>query len=349
MQAPRVSVVMASYNHGPFVAEAVNSVLTQSFGDIELVVTDDGSRDDTAQVIGGMRDSRIQFVAFAENRGACVALNDAIGRARGAYIAVLNSDDYFLPGKIERQVAFLDAHPEYGAVFGLPELVDERGRPIADRTHAFVDAFRAANGSRVEWLERLFVDGNCLCHPTVMLRKECYERVGRLDPLLMQLPDLDFWVRLCTAFTPRVEPQKVTAMRILDRERNTSAPSPERMARVGWETVTVLEHYARLPESELNELFPAADERTRTMRPKVRLALEALRITRPGYAQFGLRVLRECMQEDPASFSCLEYFKLVGRLDPCGTQYHGWEFRALRRSRFLRIARRVHRFLQTNG
>ena len=112
MQAgtPKVSVVMASYNHEAFVREAIGSVLNQSYQDFELVITDDGSADGTVKAIQSVSDPRIRLNVFKENQGACAAVNDALARARGDYIAVLNSDDYFLPGKLEKQVAFVDAN-----------------------------------------------------------------------------------------------------------------------------------------------------------------------------------------------------------------------------------------------
>ena len=238
---PKVSVIMASYNHAAFVREAVDSVFAQSYQDLELVITDDGSRDGTAGIIYGMKDPRLRFHALAENRGACVAANDAIERAQGEYCAVLNSDDYFLPGKLQRQVEFLDAHPAVGAVFGQPRFVDERGRRIKQSKHFIGKTFSGQNRSRQEWLKHFFYVGNALCHPTVMLRKSCYDQVGLFDPLLMQLPDLDMWVRICRDFEIHVLPDELTAFRILDRERNVSAPTREKMARLAWEMGAILE------------------------------------------------------------------------------------------------------------
>ncbi len=103
---------MPSYNHAAFVGEAIQSILEQSFQDFEIVVTDDGSRDGTPDVIRKFPDRRIKLEVFPENRGGVIAGNSAIRRASGKYIARLNSDDFFLPGKLEKQVAFLDANPE---------------------------------------------------------------------------------------------------------------------------------------------------------------------------------------------------------------------------------------------
>jgi len=346
---PKISVVMASYNHAAFVREAIESVRTQSLQDFELLITDDGSRDGTVDAIRGVDDPRIRLQTFAENRGACVAVNDAIARAGGDYVAVLNSDDYFLPGKLARQAAFLEAHPEVGAVFGLPLFVDESGAPFRNPSHAFANIFTAENRSRQEWLRHFFVHGNCLCHPTILIRRACYDKIGRFDPLLMQLPDLDLWVRLCSAYEIHVLPEKLTAFRILDRERNTSAPSPERLARSAWETAMVLGHYAALPECDLRAIFPETGDGSGAGAPRVTLALAAIKVGRPGYAPFALDLLRRCLREDPRSFSSGEYFRLVGEADPFSAEFFSRQHQWLKRSRLLNLARRFSRWCRSRN
>ena len=132
--APRVSVIMASFNHADFVGKAVNSVLSQSFTDFEFVITDDGSSDATVDVIRGYSDPRIQLEVFSRNRGACHAMNCCIRRSKGKYISVINSDDWFFPGKLATQVQFLDRNRDIAAVFGKPLMVDEAGTHFPRRT-----------------------------------------------------------------------------------------------------------------------------------------------------------------------------------------------------------------------
>jgi len=336
---------MASYNHGTFVRKAIESVLSQSYQDLELVITDDGSSDGTVDVIRSVIDVRIKLHAFAGNQGACVSMNDAIARAQGEYIAVLNSDDYFLPGKLQRQIDYLDTHPEIGAVFGLPRLIDERGRPLEKSDHAFGRIFIAKNQSREDWLRHFFYIGNALCHPTVMLRKICYEKSGLFDPLLMQLPDLDMWVRICRGFEIYILPEELTAFRVLDREQNVSAPTKEKMARHAWEMSAILERYAQLPDSDLRAIFNLATEKAPRPEAKIVLSLAAIGLARPGYSQFGLALLQKCIRENPASFSLIEYFKLVGEVDPCSVNFSGLEYQILSRSKLWRAIKKILRNL----
>jgi glycosyltransferase involved in cell wall biosynthesis len=127
----RVSVLIKSYNHAQFVAQTIQSVLDQSFQDFEIVVTDDGSTDGTPDVIRSFADPRISLDVLPSNRGISAAMNATLARARGELVAILNSDDYALPDRLEWQVAFFDAHPDMGAVFTMPKVVDESGAPTA--------------------------------------------------------------------------------------------------------------------------------------------------------------------------------------------------------------------------
>lgn len=284
--SPRVSVVIPSYRHAAFVQDCVRSVLEQDFQDFEIVVTDDGSGDATPERIAELAEPRVRLNVFPENRGACVALNDAILRSRGRYVAVLNSDDRFLPGKLRRQVDLLDSRPELGAVFGLASFVDERGQPFDDPAHKDVVAFDAARLTRHEWLRRFFDHGNSLCHPTAMIRREVFDRVGLYDPRLAQVPDLDQWIRVCTAFEIEVMPEPLTSFRILDGQRNASAARPEVVVRDAWERACVLRHYLRLPEPELLAVFPEFAGQPGSAAE--RLALYALRRPEPFFRRFAL-------------------------------------------------------------
>jgi glycosyltransferase involved in cell wall biosynthesis len=247
---------MASFNHEKYVRAALESALAQSFQDLEIIVTDDGSRDGTADEIRSIRDARVSLEVLPENRGGCFAKNACIRRSRGEYIANLNSDDLFLPGKLERQVRFLDAHPEVGAVFGYPLFINESGQHLGDAETFYGGIFNVENRTRTQWLRHFFLVGNCLCHPTVLIRRRCYEELGYYDPALAQLPDLDMWVRLAQRYEIHLMKEPLIAFRILNNNRNASAPRPEVAVRLTWEWRRVLERYMTLDERAIVEVFP---------------------------------------------------------------------------------------------
>jgi glycosyltransferase involved in cell wall biosynthesis len=283
---PIVSVVVASYKHQDYVQACLQSVLSQDFQDFEIVITDDGSNDQTVANIQAMQDKRIHLKVLPQNSGACIALNDAIMRSRGKYVAVLNSDDYFLPGKLSLQVAFMQAHPQVGAVFGLPSFVNEQGQAFEDPSHRDRDAFKTTEKNRHQWLRYFFDEGNALCHPTVLIRRELYHQLGMYDPRLAQVPDLDMWIRFATRTQIHVLPQALTAFRVRDGFMNASAGRPEVIVRDAWERAHILRHYLTMPEPELMKIFPEFAGHTEPL--ITQLAKYALAKPYPFFHRFAL-------------------------------------------------------------
>ena len=313
---PKVSVVCASYNHERFVADALRSVLAQDFRDFELLVTDDGSADGTVAAIRGVTDPRIALVELPRNFGACIALNHAVLRARGEYVAVLNSDDLFLPGKLSRQVAFLDANPGIAAVFGHPQFIDEAGVPLpadAQRDNVLV---RAINQPRTAWLRQLFVQGNALCHPTVLIRRAVYDDIGLYNPALAQLPDLEFWVRLLLKHEIHLMPEPLVGFRKLANHANASGPRPDVLVRDAWEQRRVLEHYVTMSEADFAAAFPEVAERDRGLPMGWRIGSLALSLGRPSTVLFGLDAMYVALAQIQEPLKAREFIALTGAFDP---------------------------------
>ncbi len=294
--APKVSVVIASYHHADHVEACLRSVLTQDLQDFEILVTDDGSTDGTADRVRAVQDPRISLEALPANRGACIAMNRAIRRARGRYIAVLNSDDQFLPGKLSLQAAYLDAHPEVGATFGWPAFIDERGQAFHDEAHKDHAVFKEGNRPRHAWLRHFFDKGNALCHPTAMIRREVYDTVGLYDPRLAQVPDLDMWMRVCSRYEIHVMQRPLTAFRILDGQRNASGARPEVVVRDAWERAMILRQYLRLPRAEIDRVFPEWAGRPESAAQL--LGQHALTLEYPFFVRFALGALYDDLPAD---------------------------------------------------
>ncbi len=110
---PKVSVIMKVYNGEKYLREAIDSVLNQTFGDFELLILDDGSKDSSAEIVKSYTDSRIRLIQNAENEGIVAGQNRLISEAKGEYIAVLDCDDISYPERLEKQVTFLDKHTSY--------------------------------------------------------------------------------------------------------------------------------------------------------------------------------------------------------------------------------------------
>lgn len=234
---------MPSYNHAFYVQQAMESVLAQRGVDLEFLIEDDGSNDGSREVIAQVRDPRIHFVAREKNLGAAVTHNALLRRARGESIALINSDDVWVgEDKLVTQLQVLQGRPEVGAVFGRAGYIDAAGEPL-DKSAVFAGfIFDQHNRPRAQWLRRFFEAGNCLCHPTVLVRRSCYEALGEYDDRLRQIPDFDMWIRLAKRWEIHVIDRELVNFRMIGLD-NTSAGTPANLNRLTNEEYFVLEHF----------------------------------------------------------------------------------------------------------
>ena len=182
--APKVTVLLQVFNGWRYIAGAVDSVLSQTFRDFELLIVDDGSTDDTVEIVRGFEDSRIRLVRNSCRLKLSGALNRGLGLARGRYVARMDADDICLPTRLAVQSAFLDRHPEIGIcgahtqVFGMKKWEIHRAPLGAETVHA-----------------HLFFD-NPFVHPVVMLRKSLFDEHGlRYDGDYYPTEDYELWSR----------------------------------------------------------------------------------------------------------------------------------------------------------
>ena len=185
---PTVSVIMAAYNYGRYLAGALDSVLAQTFTDWEVIVVDDGSTDNTADVIQPyLSDRRIRYHR-SNHLGAAGARNLAIGLSRGAVLAILDADDSWLPSKLERQMALFRADAELGVAYTRIIVVNEDSSPASCEEHPECPLYRG----RV--LPALFKE-NFVCFSSVMIRRSVLDDIGRFDEALPLAMDYDLLLR----------------------------------------------------------------------------------------------------------------------------------------------------------
>ena len=184
--SPKVTVIMPAYNAGKYIAEAIRSVLDQTFIDFELLIIDDGSSDDTLSIIQGFTDPRIRWIVQA-NSGISVALNAGLRAANGIYIARFDADDICFPQRLTRQVVFLDGHPTYVVVGSDAEYISEDGEHLFD--------FHCASYSHRDIMENLYR----ICpfiHSSVMYRREVILNAGGYSPDAHNFEDYLLWVKV---------------------------------------------------------------------------------------------------------------------------------------------------------
>lgn len=199
---PKVSVVMAVCNAHQYVGEAVESVLQQTFTDFEFIIIDDGSTDDSGDVLRRYvdQDRRIQLVE-QENRGLPPSLNRGLAMSRGKYVARMDADDVCLPRRFELQVNYLDSHPQCVVVGGDVKAIDEKGDSISSTDSRFAGRLDSTNLMKFprnhDTIENwLLTRGWAFIHPAVMMRRNAIEKVGGYDPKIKDAEDLDLFIRL---------------------------------------------------------------------------------------------------------------------------------------------------------
>lgn len=188
MTTPTVSVVMSVFNNEQFLADAVESILNQSFSDFEFIVINDGSTDGSRDVLESYqeRDSRIQSHNQG-NLGLIASLNKGCSLARGKYIARMDGDDIAVRDRFRWQVDFLDHHPSVGILGGALENIDVSGRVFRTCLYPLDDkAIRLA----MNRLEASF------CHPATMMRRDAYIAVGGYRSAFVAAEDFDLWLRM---------------------------------------------------------------------------------------------------------------------------------------------------------
>lgn len=181
---PRVTVLMTVYNGQSYLAEAIASILAQSFRDFELLVINDGSADDSLAIIRSFSDPRLRLIDQHPNRGIRATLNRGLAEATGDYVAVMDQDDIAHPERLAQQVAFMDRHGEVALCGSDVEIFGERSGPSWVR-HFSPAALRVA-----------LLFENPICHPSVMLRRQTLARNTLEYPDFPYAEEYSLWVRL---------------------------------------------------------------------------------------------------------------------------------------------------------
>lgn len=194
MAGPAITVAMSVFNGEPYLAEAIESVLAQSFADFEFLIVDDGSSDQSRETIlrYAAQDGRIRPIV-RENRGLIASLNQLLAEARAPLIARMDADDICRPQRFERQIAFFAKCPNYGVVGSWSEDIDESSRSIQSEAVGLEQPT-----THEAFLASIDADGPLLCHPSVMFRTEVVRAVNGYHAAFRHCEDYDLWLRLAT-------------------------------------------------------------------------------------------------------------------------------------------------------
>ena len=185
-KTPKVTVLLPVFNGEKYLREAIDSILAQTFTDFEFLIIDDGSTDNTWDILTSFQDPRVRLIKNSVNMGLTRALNKGLGLARGEYVARMDADDISLPERLQRQEAFLDINQNIAMVGCWVEMIDENGQKT-----------KRVNFPIVPYLLRwrlLFT--NTFAHSAVMFRKDAALGVGGYSEKLRYAQDYDLWSRI---------------------------------------------------------------------------------------------------------------------------------------------------------
>jgi glycosyltransferase involved in cell wall biosynthesis len=185
---PKVSVVMSVFNGERYLREAVSSILDQSFSDFEFIIINDGSTDTSGTMLDSYRSTDDRVVVYhQQNRGLTSSLNRGCTGANGKYIARMDADDIAVQDRLQRQVDFMENHPEVGVLGGAIEWINAAGKSLLRCRHPASD----------QAIKSALVRGDCpLSHPTVIMRKEAFSSVAGYRTAMVDAEDYDLWLRI---------------------------------------------------------------------------------------------------------------------------------------------------------
>jgi glycosyltransferase involved in cell wall biosynthesis len=241
MMPPRVTVICVCYNHARFVTEALDSVINQTYPNVELIVIDDGSTDGSGKLIKKWMANHPEatFILNGKNLGYCKTFNKAYQLSKGKFIIDLSADDLLMPNRIEEGVKILEkAGEDYGVAFSDAQYMDEQGNPIRLHSEKFPHETVPSGDVYKEVIQRYFI-----CSPTMMFRKSVLDLLNGYDESLA-FEDFDFWIRASRNFKFVYSSSVLIKKRVLTT--SMSAKQFERFNPQRWSTLEVCKKIEKL-------------------------------------------------------------------------------------------------------
>lgn len=187
----KVSVVMSNFNNGEFIYDSINSILNQEFDSFELIIVDDGSTDNSLEIIKSFEGGKVRAIYLEKNCGLGVGINIAIGHARGDYIAIMDADDISFPLRLKKESDFLDSRPDI-------DIVGTQCIRIKDVNSEIIDQPTYPTQDFVIKATMLSINGSCMIHPTTMIRRAFINQANIAYPIRKLSEDTAFWIK-CVA------------------------------------------------------------------------------------------------------------------------------------------------------
>lgn len=336
-RSPQVSVIMGVFNGGQFLHEAIQSILNQSYRDFEFLIIDDGSTDQTPNILGSFSDSRIIIERNPINIGLTKSLNKALQKARGKYISRQDADDISFPDRLARQVAFLDSYPECSMAGSHAALIDEHGTDIGT----------IEPSTDTQEINTQLIKFNLFIHGAITARKSAIIDVGGYRDKFTYAQDYDLWLRMHQRYLLANLPESLYCLRRLSH--SISMTRFDRQLAFAFvarafcmeRSQTGLDNYEELdpdnPENFLARRFPnllpdLKEEKHRACRAYIE---ESLKL---GKRQLARYWLQQALANAPSMSSHKELRKMMwldrwSKLEAAYLRHIGWRLRASHREK----------------
>ncbi|MEJ2008461.1 MAG: glycosyltransferase [Acidobacteriota bacterium] len=312
-KTPAVSVGIPVYNGSDYIAEAIESVLSQTFGDFELIVSDNCSTDNTGQIVCSFDDPRIRYIRNSENLGLVGNSNKCLELARGNYISILHHDDIMMPDNIERKVRLLNEHRDVGFVHSNIFIIDPEGEVVSrniwnkDSRSDYVE-----KGITIfhRFLQSLPL-GASIFIGAVLARRECYERLGGFSAELPHCSDSEMWMSMSLFYNVACFGTPLVKYRVHPSSASSS-----------WGDYTSLpylkEHYvaATMVFKKHSDHIPHANKwRKRVFSSFGEQAMKrSCKASADGDFSSGKAYFREALRMCPTIYNSIQFWKATARL-----------------------------------
>lgn len=261
MQKPLVSVIISTYNEEKYIAESIRSILRQDYPNIEIIIVDDASTDDTVRIIREMKSDKIRLYINEENKKLAHNLNFALSKANGKYVARMDADDIARKNRISEQVLYMEQHLDV-------DLIAAYAKTFGDSS-----ILKSAPSQHEDiFAELLFT--NPICHPTVMLRKSTIDYL--YDESCAAGQDYELWARIIGNKKFHVLDKVLLNYRVINRQRNTQYLKKQKQSAIKAREHLFYLLYDREEQDEWNQFLRLIDIDAYDFKPKSNQEMEGL-------------------------------------------------------------------------
>ena len=256
---PLVSVIMTTYNGARYIRTALDSVLSQTYDNLQVIVVNDASEDCTPDILRSYTDPRLEVYDLPVNRHFPYAKNVGLKHVKGEYVAFLDDDDFWDQKKLEKQLEILESDKKYGACFTWASIVDENNavRSCTDEdTQWLYNAFHTRLSRHRDYLIHFLTKGNCINNSSALVRREYVDKLGAQNLSLLQLQDFEYWIRLLSVTDAFMLCEELTYYRRVVGGQRISNVTKQSRCRTENEDVYICTHFFRsISDALFAELF----------------------------------------------------------------------------------------------